>query len=252
MDKILPFSAGSLLISFLLGSIPWGVIISRLFYHRDIREYGSGNIGTTNAFRTMGKVGGVAVFSLDFLKGLLAGFIAMVFAILLVDEIFTVVAPPLVTEGSFVYFGYRVALDNLDQFAAHLFGLVVGLGLIGAMCGHVFSPWLRFKGGKGVAVAAGALVFTMGWKGLLIVASVFAVMTIVTRYVSVGSISAAIVAPFVAYWAIRGEQVFVALVCCAATLVIWAHRGNIARLKAGNENRIGKKSTEEVSKVGDR
>ena len=68
------------LIAFLLGSIPWGVIISRAFYHTDVREHGSGNIGTTNAMRTLGKVGGSAVFILDFGKGVLAGVIATLFA----------------------------------------------------------------------------------------------------------------------------------------------------------------------------
>ncbi len=79
MSTVLGQLALLLVISFLLGSIPWGVIISRVFYHTDLREHGSGNIGTTNAIRTMGKVGGYAVFVLDFGKGIVAGLIAAVF-----------------------------------------------------------------------------------------------------------------------------------------------------------------------------
>ncbi|MCL2151071.1 MAG: glycerol-3-phosphate acyltransferase, partial [Coriobacteriia bacterium] len=76
MQQIVIYSLASFFISFLLGSIPWGLIISKLFYKTDIREHGSGNIGTTNAYRTMGMVGGTAVFALDFLKGLAAAIVA--------------------------------------------------------------------------------------------------------------------------------------------------------------------------------
>ncbi|MCL2632311.1 MAG: glycerol-3-phosphate 1-O-acyltransferase PlsY [Coriobacteriia bacterium] len=243
MDKILFFSAIAFLLSFLLGSIPWGVIISRLFYRQDIREHGSGNIGTTNAFRTMGAVGGVAVFCLDFLKGILAGFISMVLAVMLVVDLSASGTEAIVIgSAKLVIFGKSIIdAESLAVATTHAFGLVAGVGFFGAICGHVFSPWLKFKGGKGIAVAAGALFFAFGPISLVVLASVFALLTIVTRYVSVGSISAALVAPFVAAWAMHGEPFFIGMVCLSASLVIWAHRGNIARLRAGNENRIGAK-----------
>ena len=144
--------------SFILGSIPWGVINSRVFYHTDVRDHGSGNIGTTNAIRTMGKVGGGAVFVLDFGKGLFSGFLAWLFFTLLVD--------PAGSTHSFTY----------QTLAACAF--------FGCITGHIFSPWLGFKGGKGVAVAVGCMFATFGWQFALIELALFAVVVITTRYVS--------------------------------------------------------------------
>jgi glycerol-3-phosphate acyltransferase PlsY len=243
MEQLLFFCTVTFIIAFLLGSIPWGVIISRLFYHTDIREHGSGNIGTTNAYRTMGAVGGSAVFVLDFLKGVLAGWLAMVFSLMLVISLNNRAATAVLDNlNDSTVLGFQLTdPGQLSNLAAHAFGLVSSLGLLGAMCGHIFSPWLRFRGGKGVAVAAGSLLFIFGLPGLMILVAVFALMTVITRYVSVGSISAALIAPFVAFWVAHGEPCFVVLLTIACGLVIWAHRGNIARLKAGNENRIGRK-----------
>ena len=214
---------GVFVISFLLGSIPWGVIISKVFYHTDIREHGSGNIGTTNAIRTMGKVGGYAVFVLDFGKGLLSGFLAWVFAW------------NFLPGGGFA----PGALVNYDTMLAAAF--------LGCVWGHIFSPWLGFKGGKGIAVAVGCLFVTFGWQGACLELAIFAVLVLATKYVSAGSIAAAAACPlFAAYYFLYATFAPAAWVCTtvAALTVVWAHRENIARLRAGNERRIGKKDKE--------
>lgn len=206
-------------VCFLLGSIPWGLIISKLFYHTDIREHGSGNIGTTNAMRTMGKKGGAAVFVLDFGKGLLAGFLSLVACWFFVP-------------------GGGVSPDSPLSYATYQ-----GIGFLGCVWGHIFSPWLKFKGGKGIAVAVGSLFFTFGPVGALIELAVFIVVVVASRYVSAGSLAAAVVCPFLSLWIFWGEWPAWAMCVIAAVTVIWAHRGNIARLRAGSESRIGSKKS---------
>lgn len=199
------------IIAFLLGSIPWGVVISRLFYKKDIRDEGSGNIGTTNAFRAMGKVGGCIVFLLDFGKGLLAGFLGAQACSLL---------------GEAGFSDPRLAL---------------ALVFLGCVWGHIFSPWLGFRGGKGIAVAIGCLFFVFGWQGALIELALFAVLALLTRCVSIGSITAAVACPFIAAYLYWGDPLCIVLFAFAALTVIWAHRANIKRLLAGEENRIGRR-----------
>ncbi len=205
-------------VSFLLGSIPWGVIISRVFFHTDVRDHGSGNIGTTNALRTMGKVGGGAVFLLDFGKGLASGALTFVCVGVLSSD------------------GASAATVSASYFD------LVGLAFLGCVWGHIFSPWLGFKGGKGIAVAVGCLFVTFGWVGALVELAIFAALVIGTRYVSVGSIAAAAACPFIAaFYYLFSTFCPFTFVCCtlAATTVIWAHRENIARLRAGTESRVG-------------
>lgn len=196
-------------ICFLLGSVPWGLVISKLFFNKDIRDEGSGNIGTTNAFRSMGKVFGSAVFLLDFGKGLLSGFIATQFA---------------------------AALAPAD---AGYLQVCLGVAFLACVWGHIFSPWLHFKGGKGIAVAVGCLFFVFGPVGALLELAIFAVLVVTTRYVSVGSIASAAACPFFALYFFWGNWPAWALCTLAALTVIWAHRGNISRLMQGEENRIG-------------
>lgn len=203
--------------SFLLGSIPWGVIISKAFYHTDIREHGSGNIGTTNALRTMGKAGGAAVFLLDFGKGLASGGLALAACWLLVPG------------------------GGLSSEPFVSYDLMVTLAFLGCIWGHIFSPWLGFKGGKGIAVAVGCLFATFGWLGALLELALFAAVVAATRYVSLGSLAAAVACPFFALAIFWGEVAPIVLCTLAAATVIWAHRSNIARLRAGSESRIGKK-----------
>lgn len=197
------------LATFLLGSIPWGVIVGRIAYKKDIRKEGSGNIGTTNAMRTLGKGAGVAVFLLDFGKGLLSGYIGLIFS------------------------------NNIIALADWLVCAPLGVAVLGCVWGHIFSPWLGFQGGKGIAVAIGAIIFAFGWLGALIEVALFAVLVVLTRYVSVGSIAAAVICPFLALWLHFGQWAFVICVTVAALTVIWAHRSNIVRLSNGKEHRIG-------------
>ncbi|OUO90692.1 acyl-phosphate glycerol 3-phosphate acyltransferase [Gordonibacter sp. An230] len=208
-------AAAVFLASALLGSIPWGVIISKVFFHTDIREHGSGNIGTTNALRTMGKAGGAAVFLLDFGKGLASGGLALAACWLLVPG------------------------GGLSSQSPVSYDLMVTLAFLGCIWGHVFSPWLGFKGGKGIAVAVGCLFATFGWIGALLELALFAIVVAATRRVSAGSLAAALACPFFALALFWGEAAPIALCTLAAFTVIWAHRGNIARLRAGTESRIG-------------
>lgn len=207
---------GVFVVSFLLGSIPWGVIISKVFYHTDIREHGSGNIGTTNAMRTMGKVGGSAVFVLDFGKGIVSGLIAAAAAAMF--------------GGGMSLSGHVIGYDDF-----------VTVAFLGCVWGHIFSPWLKFKGGKGIAVAVGSLFFTFGPVGALLELALFIVIVALTRYVSAGSIAAAVACPFFSLYFFWGEWAAWALCTVAALTVIWAHRSNIERLRSGTERRIGDK-----------
>lgn len=202
-------------IPFLLGSIPWGLVIGKLVYHTDIREAGSGNIGTTNAMRVMGKGAGVAVFVLDFGKGLLSGFIAVcVASVCLAGDM----------------------PQALSWVAPRDF---LALSFIACVSGHIYSPWLGFHGGKGIAVAVGCLFFVFGILGACLELALFAILVAATRRVSIGSIAAAVLCPFLALYWYWGDPFGWVLVSLAAVLVFWAHRANIQRLRQGTEPRIG-------------
>ncbi|MBP3867232.1 MAG: glycerol-3-phosphate acyltransferase, partial [Eggerthellaceae bacterium] len=141
-------------IAFLLGSVPWGLVISKVFYGKDLRDEGSGNIGTTNAIRSMGKVGGYAVFVLDFGKGLLSGFLGLWIA------------------------------QALGMDAAQV-QIATAVAFLGCTWGHIFTPWLKFKGGKGIAVAIGCLFVTFGVVPSVLELTIFGVLVVLTKYVSV-------------------------------------------------------------------
>ena len=185
MAAIIGWLALSFAVSFLLGSIPWGVIVSKLAYHKDIRDEGSGNIGTTNAFRAMGKVGGALVFVLDFGKGLLSGWLA---------------------------FWFWAPLAGWAEIDYSLAGATLPATV------------------EGLPVDAGALALA-------------ALGIAVTRCVSVGSIAAAVICPVLALYFYWGQWVPWLIIAATACVVIWAHRANIARLRAGTENKIGSKKT---------
>ncbi|MEA5019410.1 MAG: glycerol-3-phosphate 1-O-acyltransferase PlsY [Gordonibacter sp.] len=212
-------AVGLFVVSFLLGSIPFGLIISKVFYHTDLREHGSGNIGTTNAIRTMGKVGGYAVFVLDFGKGLLSGVLA--------------------GAANTMMIGHGVEANALANSAT-----LLGIAFFGCTWGHIFSPWLKFKGGKGIAVAVGCLFMTFGPIGACLELLIFIVLVVTTKRVSIGSIAAAASCPlFAAYYFLFATFAPLAWVFCsiAGLTVVWAHRENIKRLRAGTESRIGDK-----------
>ena len=226
-------------VTFLLGSIPFGLIISKVFYKTDIREHGSGNIGTTNAIRTMGKVGGYSVFVLDFGKGLLSGFLGIWIGQLffslhgygaLASDLTAILAP----------FRLGPVGDPLD-LATQFSQVLLAVSFLGCVWGHIFSPWLKFKGGKGIAVAVGCLFVTFGVVGAVLELAIFIVLVVATRYVSVGSIAAALACPFFSLYFFWGDWLAFALCSLAGLTVVWAHRENINRLLSGTENRVGSK-----------
>jgi glycerol-3-phosphate acyltransferase PlsY len=131
--------------------------------------------------------------------------------------------------------------DDMYSSWLNLVGVAYGLAFLGCVSGHIFSPWLKFKGGKGIAVAAACLWFVFGPVGFWLEIAIFALIVLITRYVSAGSIAAAVLCPFLALYYFWGQWLAFALITAGALLVIWAHRGNIERLRAGTERRIGDK-----------
>ena len=226
MAAIIGWLALSFAVSFLLGSIPWGVIVSKLAYHKDIRDEGSGNIGTTNAFRAMGKVGGALVFVLDFGKGLLSGWLAFWFWAPLagwaeIDYSLAGATLPATVEGLPVDAG----------------ALALALAFAGCTLGHIFSPWLKFKGGKGI-LSGGVLVLMLDWRVALIAWGLFAVLWLTTRYVSLGSVAATASMPVSVFLLMGHNWLYTVLSAAVAALVIWCHRGNIRRLLTGTEKKF--------------
>ncbi len=243
MVKALLIIVALFAVAFLLGSIPWGVIISKVFFKKDIRNEGSGNIGTTNAMRSMGKVGGSAVFLLDFGKGLLSGAIALAVAgLLLADNPAT--GQPLVLPLLTAVTGDKMLAYDMTLDGAFVKQICLAVAFLGCIWGHIFSPWLGFKGGKGIAVAVGCLFMTFGPVGALLELSIFIVLVVATRFVSLGSVAAAVACPFFSLYFFWGNWFAIVICTIAAITVVWAHRENIGRLIAGNERRIGDKKKE--------
>jgi glycerol-3-phosphate acyltransferase PlsY len=195
--------------SYLLGSIPFGYLLVRIFRGEDVRQSGSGNIGATNVSRKSPALG-VATLLLDALKGTTA-----------------------------VALSYVVA----DRMAAGPPALELGaLGALFAVVGHVFPVWLKFRGGKGVATGLGAFAL-IAPKAVLIAAGIFIAVVVISRYVSLGSIVAVAVFPFVA-WRIGQfylSPTSLALISLASLLILVKHRDNLRRLWAGTESRVGGK-----------
>ncbi len=229
------------IVTFFIGSIPWGVLISRIAYGRDIRNEGSGNIGTTNAMRSLGRVGGAAVFILDFAKGIGSGLIGFALAGWIVSG--STDAGLSVWQNVINPFG----MENADYFVASLTGdavyhLCIAITFLGCVWGHIFSPWLKFKGGKGIATSIGCLFILFGPIGAVIELLSFALVVAITRYVSAGSLTASILCPILCLFYFWDEWTAVIIGTIAALTVIWAHRGNIRRLAKGEERRIGDKN----------
>lgn len=188
----------TLLISYFVGTISGSYIIGNLFLNKDIRKYGSGNAGTTNAMRVLGKKAGVLTFLIDFLKGALVT--------LIIRKIFG------------------------DEF--------VPLAILGAVIGHDFPFYMKFKGGKGVATTLGALAL-FNFPLTLICYVVWVLGTVLTKMVSVGSIlffvSIIIVYSFMSNLAMSN----ILIIDIIALIGIIRHKDNIKRIIAGNENKIG-------------
>lgn len=185
----------ALVLAYLLGSIPFALIAGKL-HGVDLREAGSGNLGATNVFRTLGRTAGVTVMVLDIAKGAAAVLVAVALT------------------------------DNPWPIAA---------GAL-AILGHVFPVWTHFKGGKGVAVGAGALIgLVPAASGVLLV--LWILLVVFTRYVSVASIVAALAAAPLAY-VFGAPWSYVVFIALAGVFVIYKHRENIVRLVHGDESRI--------------
>jgi glycerol-3-phosphate acyltransferase PlsY len=212
------------LMAYLLGSIPTGYLVARA-KGIDIRTVGSGNIGATNAMRALGKPAGIFVLLMDALKGYVA----------------CAVLPPLILNWLAPHFSglFRYFQDEPVELQIRFY-VVAG---IFAVLGHNYTCWLKFKGGKGIATSAGVYLALSPWA-VLIAAVVFLLALVSTRYVSVGSISAAIALP-AAVWILPPHNLLLGIVTTVlGVLAIYKHKGNIQRLIAGTENRLQFKKKE--------
>jgi glycerol-3-phosphate acyltransferase PlsY len=189
----------ALLIGYLFGSIPFGLVLTKLAGTQDLRTIGSGNIGATNVLRTGRKGLAAATLILDALKGTVAVIIAG-------------------------YFG--------GPNAAMLAGL-------GAFLGHLFPVWLKFKGGKGVAVYIGILL-GLFWPAAILFCAIWLVLAFALRYSSLSALTASVIMPLFLWW--FGQPALAALSAVLTLLLFYMHRENIQRLLAGTEGKIGQKA----------
>lgn len=186
--------------AFLAGSIPFGLLLMRLAGKGDVRTQGSGNIGATNVMRAGGKGLGIATLLLDAAKGFLP-----------------------------------VCLARLAGLGPEALAWVV----LAAVAGHVFTPWLKFKGGKGVATFLGGLIGA-AWPAALVFAFVWLAVAAISRYSSAAALAASLAAPISALWLADAHVAFVFGLLAA---LLWIkHSANIQRLKLGTESRIGGKA----------
>jgi glycerol-3-phosphate acyltransferase PlsY len=186
----------ALAVAYLVGGIPFGLLIVKLMTGSDVRQSGSGNIGATNVMRAGGKFAGILTLLLDAGKG--------VFAVWLADYL---------THG--------------DIFWMSATALI-------ALFGHAFSPYLNFAGGKAVATFLGGFGYLTPVP-VLIVTLIFILVLITTRYLSLGSITGAVLFPFACFIILHPEWPVLAAAVGSSVLIIWRHQGNITRIRAGNE-----------------
>ena len=186
-----------LLSAYLIGGIPFGYLLVKLTTGRDVREFGSGNIGATNVLRTTGRGIGVATLLLDILKGAAAVWLADRF-----------------THGSVLW---------------------MSAAALAVMLGHAFPVFLKFKGGKAVTSFVGAFAY-LAPVPLLSVAVLFVAVVAMTRYISLGSIVGAGFFPLFVWLIQRPAWPVIAASLVAGAFIIWRHRANIGRLRAGTEH----------------
>lgn len=206
---------------YLLGSISFSIIISKLYAKKDVREYGSGNAGLTNMLRVFGPFPAALTLIGDFSKGIMA-----------------------------VLLG-RVIIQQIGGFDDTIIGAYIGG--ISVILGHIFPLYFQFKGGKGILTTAGVILL-IDWRVFLILIAVFAVIVAITKYVSLGSIIAASGMPVVTaiFTAIDSGSFPLIISNTAFALVIaitvtYMHRQNIKRLLSGTESKIGSKKKESVN-----
>lgn len=187
----------AVIVAYLVGGIPFGLLIVRLKTGADVRKSGSGNIGATNVLRTTGPLAGILTLVLDAAKGL--------FAVWLADTL---------THGDVFWM----------SFAA-----------LAVLLGHAFSPYLKFKGGKAVASFLGAFGYLTPVP-VLVIAIIFLIVTVMTRYLSLGSVCGAALYPFACFIILHPEWPVLVAAAGAAILILWRHQANIARIREGTEN----------------
>ena len=209
-------------IAYLLGAIPFGLIISKKLSSVDIRKYGSGNIGGTNVLRVLGKRLGLLTILLDMSKAALSVLIGMW----------------LIGDETLLLAGMEMHIQVAQVIAALM-----------AVVGHNWSVYIKFKGGKGVAAGLGGLM-VINWVIGLIALAVFLIVMLTTKYVSVGSISGsvAVLLAFIVLTLLnKSVLVYIVYGLLFVVMVIYQHRSNIARLCSGTENRIGDKKSRVAS-----
>jgi len=195
---------GPAIVGYLLGSIPFGLLLTRISGLGDVRNIGSGNIGATNVLRTGHKGLAALTLLLDALKGTLA-----------------------------VFLGYAIG----SRFGLAMDGaLIAGLA---ALLGHIFPVWLRFKGGKGVATYIG-VIGGLFWPGALIFCGVWLATAFLTRYSSASALIASVLTPVLLFALGQIPEALLALIM--SLLLLWKHESNIRRLLKGEEPRIGAKA----------
>ncbi len=195
-----------LILSYLIGSFSSAVFIGKLFYHTDVREHGSKNAGATNTLRVLGTKAGVIVLLIDVLKGFLA-----------------------------VQLFHFLPENGLST--DHLIIFKIALAVM-AVLGHVFPIYTHFKGGKGIATSLGISIALFPTPLILILIAVFFIIFLLSRYVSLGSISVAILLPILSFFAFNLPLPLIIFSVLIMVLVIITHRKNIDRLLKGEESKI--------------
>jgi glycerol-3-phosphate acyltransferase PlsY len=195
--------AGALVASYVIGSFPTSYVVCRTVKGIDLREHGSRNLGATNLFRVLGWRFAAPVGLIDMAKGFIP----------------TAFIGPAVSDSVLV-------------------ALLCG---VAAVLGHMFSPWVGFRGGKGVATGAGIFV-ALAPLAVLAAFALWAVLVFLTGYVSLGSIVGAAVLPFLTLWLYPGQPTVLWMEVALAAMIIWMHRANVGRLLKGTENRFGKRA----------
>lgn len=192
------------IIAYLLGSIPTAVWYGKTFYKIDVRAHGSGNAGATNTLRVLGNKAGFIVLFIDLLKGFIATNLAW-------------------------FSGYEASSQTFFNFQ-------MILGLV-SVIGHVFPVFANFKGGKGIATLTG-MAIALNYQIALICIVTFVIIVWLTKYISVGSMSAAVISALLSFYFYPDNMVAKIFFGLIAIMVIYTHRANIKRLRNGNENKF--------------